>query len=51
MNNQEEENINEIGEDENICDECQEEAQNGASSEQKVTPTVQELIPENQNEN
>ena len=51
MNNQEEENINEIGEDENICDECQEEAQNGAGSEQKVTQTVQELIPENQNEN
>lgn len=50
MNDMEKENINEIGE-ENICDDCQAEKQNEENEEQKVTTTVQVLVPENQNEN
>ena len=49
-NDMEKQNVNEIGE-ENICDDCQVEQQNEGNDEQKVTNTVQVLIPENQNEN
>ena len=53
MNQVEQENINEIGEEENICDDGmnQNEQQNEGNEEQKLTKTVEVLIPENQNEN
>jgi hypothetical protein len=50
VNDIEQENVNEIGE-ENICDEYQAEQQNEGNDEQKMTTTVQVLVPENQNEN
>ena len=53
MNQVEQENINEEGEEENICDDGmnQNEQQNEGNEEQKLTKTVEVLIPENQNEN
>ena len=53
MNQVEQENINEIGEEENICDDGmnQNEQQKEGNEEQKLTKTVEVLIPENQNEN
>ena len=52
MNEMEQQN-NEIGEEENICDDGmnQNEQQNEGNEEQKLTKTVEVLIPENQNEN
>ena len=44
--------MNEIGEEENLCDDCMIQQQNEeGNDEQKVTQTVQVLVPENQNEN
>ena len=53
MNQVEQQNINETGEEENICDDGmnQNEQQNEGNEEQKLTKTVEVLIPENQNEN
>ena len=53
MNEMEQQNINEEGEEENICDDGmnQNEQQNEGNEEQKLTKTVEVLIPENQNEN
>ena len=52
MNNiEQQQNINEIGEEENICDDCMNQQQNEGNEEQKITKTVEVLIPENQNEN
>jgi len=51
INNIEQQNINEIGEDENLCDGCMGQQQNEGNEEQKITKTVQVLIPENQKEN
>ena len=53
MNNIEQgQNMNEIGEEENLCDDCMIQQQNEeGNDEQKVTQTVQVLVPENQNEN
>ena len=51
MNNIEQQNINEIGEEDNICDDCMNKQQNEGNEEQKITKTVEILIPENQNEN
>ena len=53
MNEMEQQNINEEGEEENICDDGmnQNEQQNKGNEEQKLTKTVEVLIPENQNEN
>ena len=53
MNQVEQQNINEEGEEENICDDGmnQNEQQNEGNEEQKLTKTVEVLIPENQNEN
>ena len=52
MNEMEQQN-NEIGEEENICNDGmnQNEQQNERNEEQKLTKTVEVLIPENQNEN
>ena len=53
MNEMEQQNINEEGEEENICDDGmnQNEQQKEGNEEQKLTKTVEVLIPENQNEN
>ena len=52
MNNIEQQNINEIGGEENLCDDCMNnQQQNEGNEEQKITKTVQVLIPENQSEN
>ena len=53
MNEIEQQNINEEGEEENICDDGmnQNEQQKEGNEEQKLTKTVEVLIPENQNEN
>ena len=53
MNEMEQQNINEEGEEENICDDGmnQNKQQNEGNEEQKLTKTVEVLIPENQNEN
>ena len=53
MNEMEQQNINEEGEEENICDDGmnQNEQQNEGNEGQKLTKTVEVLIPENQNEN
>ena len=52
MNQVEQQNINEEGEEENICDDgMNQNEQHEGNEEQKLTKTVEVLIPENQNEN